>query len=37
MVGDSYANDIVPAVTMGMQGVWITGPNDVRAFISELN
>ena len=36
MIGDSYANDIVPAVTMGMQGVWITGPDEVREVISQI-
>jgi len=36
MIGDSYTNDIVPALNLGMQGVWVNDLNDVRATISAL-
>ena len=36
MIGDSFANDIVPAVELGMQGVWIECLDDVREIISLL-
>ena len=36
MIGDSYLNDIVPAVELGMQGVWINGLDEVRKIIEKL-
>ena len=36
MIGDSYINDIVPAVELGMQGVWVECLDEVRKIIAEL-
>ena len=36
MIGDSYANDIVPAIGLGIRGAWINTISDVRNIIKRL-